>query len=87
MLGHEARYLPSPSDIGYSEWYLMKAGKAEGGAQYLSSSLTIVSVYLNHNLATFRKNMPQLISVAHIYNVFTTWRELAAILTQKPAKY
>jgi hypothetical protein len=48
MLGHEARFIPSLPDIGYPKRDPIKAGKAQSGAQYLSSSLTIVSVYLNH---------------------------------------
>jgi len=48
MLGHEARFIPSLPDIGYPKRDPIKAGKAESGAQYLSSSFTIVSIYLKH---------------------------------------
>jgi len=48
MLRHEAGFFPPPPDIGYPKRDLVKAGKAESGAQYLSSSLAIVSIYLNH---------------------------------------
>jgi hypothetical protein len=48
MLRHETRFFPPPPDIGYPKRDPIKAGEAESGAQYLSSSFTIVSIYLNH---------------------------------------
>jgi hypothetical protein len=48
MLGHEARFFPPPPDVGYPKRGLVKAGEAQSGAQYLSSSFAIVSIYLKH---------------------------------------
>jgi len=50
MLGHKAGFSPALPDIKNPDRFFLKTGEAESCPQYLSASLTVTSVNLDHIL-------------------------------------